>query len=180
MSELSTRLKSARLPERTVVICLRGDLVAELEELERAYTEAVNRPATSLADGGEAAEIATKVEAMRAEMSGEMLTIRLRALPRRRYNEMIAEHPPRLGDDGNVVDEDSTFGYDASTFFEALVRAAIIEPELDAGDWDALDAILTDNAFQQLANVAVMLNRRGVDVPFSLAASHNQRTSGAE
>lgn len=171
MDNLSERLRAARLPERTVAICLRGDLVAEFEDLERRYAEATQRPATSLADGGEGAEIAGRMEAIRQEMQSEMLTLRLRALPRRRWSELIVEHPARRDESGKLNEEDEAFGYNAATFFEALIRESAVDPQLTDENWADLDAVLTDSGFNQLANAAVILNRRGVDIPFSFAAS---------
>lgn len=170
MSDISARLKGARLPERTVEVCLRGDLVAEFEELERQYRAELNKPSTSLADGGNAVELGERMETVRADMAGEMLTLRLRALPRRRWSELIAEHPVRIGDDGTPNAEDENFGYNSDTFFEALIRESICDPQLSDENWQALDDVLTDSVFQQFANAAIMLNRRGVDVPFLPAA----------
>lgn len=180
MSDISARLKAARLPERTVEICLRGDLVAEFEQLDRQWRAAIDRPATSLADGGEGVEIAAQMEAVRADMQGEMLTLRLRALPRRRWSELVAEHPVRRSDDGTTHADDEQFGYNSSTFFEALVRESVIDPVLSHSDWATLDDVLTDSNFMALANAAVMLNRRSVDIPFSLAVSQTLTSSEPE
>src|SRR5690606_31840899 len=71
-----------------------------------------------------------------------------------------------------VDERDKYIGVNTDTFFPALIRRSTVEPELDDEDWDLLlNERLTSRQFDDLANAAGSLNRRGVDVAFSLAAS---------
>jgi hypothetical protein len=81
MTDIKSMLNGARLPERTVPICLRGDLVAEHEELERQLEEANRRASDSLAGNG-AGELADRIEALQEEMRAATVTFRVRALPK--------------------------------------------------------------------------------------------------
>jgi hypothetical protein len=71
------------LPERTVEICLRGDLVAEHQQAERELERAEKQAGNSLAGNG-AAEIAERIQALEAEMQENVYEFRLRGLPKRR------------------------------------------------------------------------------------------------
>jgi hypothetical protein len=62
MKNFKDLLGQAQLPEKTVEICLRGDLVAEFEETERALEQAEEdrEKANSLDGGSTVAELARK------------------------------------------------------------------------------------------------------------------------
>lgn len=171
--DVAALLADARRPERTVALCLRGDLQAEVEELERQLEEAAEAPGDKLSDGGAARALAEQIEAMRTEMKGSTVTFRLRALSRKAFADLVAKHPPAAGDE-----KGQSLGYDADSFFPALVAASAVEPELTGAQWDALlDDTLTSRQFGDLADAAMALNRRPVDVPFSFAASRTLRAS---
>lgn len=178
MRNFKTMLAEAKLPERTVEICLRGDLAADHEALERDLERAENTGADSLAGSG-ATALAERIEALEAEMREHTYTFRLRALPRPQWRALVAEHPPRKADDGSVVDSDR-IGVNADTFYEAIIRACLIDPELTDEEWASLAEALTDRQYEDLADLAWALNRREVDIPFSLAASRMRQASAAE
>ncbi|WP_229401912.1 hypothetical protein [Micromonospora okii] len=182
MSNIKDRIKSARLPERTVPICLRGDLTAEFEDLERQLEDALRTPATSL-EGDGAGSIAERMEVLRQQMRDDTTAFRVRAMPPPRWRAFCAEHPPRKTDAGEVDERDRLIGVNVETFYEALIRKSVVEPALDDEDWAALlgdDGVLTDRQFADLADAAWSVNRREVDIPFSLVASRMNRPSGTE
>jgi hypothetical protein len=177
MRDFKTMIKNAKLPERTISVCLRGDLVADHEEAERALEQAQQRPADSLAGNG-TSTLADRILALEEEMREQTYPFRLRALPRHEFRALMTEHPPRT--DGEGAREDGPFGVNRDTFFPALIRRSTIDPELDEQSWaELLDEQLTDFQFQELALGAWVLNAREVDVPFSRAASRvRQGTAG--
>jgi hypothetical protein len=180
-STFRDKLKQAKLPERTVPICLRGDLVADHEALERELKAAQDRPVDSLEGNGVGA-LVDRIEALQDEMREFTEDFRLRALPRRQFRELVAAHPPRRDPDSNdPVQEDAVLGVNRETFFDALIRAAVVEPELADDEWTELfDEKLTDRQYGDLEDAAWFLNRAEVDVPFSHAASRAKRSSGPE
>ncbi len=185
LKSFSDILGTAKLPEKTVQICLRGDLVADFEELERQLEEAqeARDNSDSLDSGAEVAELSEKIEALRAEMKEETYSFRLRALSRRAYRALIAEHPPRkvVDTEGKESIHDSDgFGFNTDTLLEPLLRMALIDPELTSSQFDDLLDRLTDRQFDDLASAAWLLNRQEVDIPFSRAASRNSRSSEHE
>lgn len=166
-------IRQARLPESVVPVCVRGDLAAEVEELNRRLAELKERPTDRLVGNPEARRIAEQIEALRAEMAEATVKFRLRALPHREYAKLEAQHPPRKDDD-----RDTTVGFNLETFPEPLIRACLVEPQLDDDAWQHLIDSLTFHQWDALFTAALMLNRREVSIPFSLAASRILRDSG--
>lgn len=164
--DIKQQIREAKLPENTVSICLRGDLVAEFERLDRLRAEQERVVTDSLAGSG-VRQIAEQMEALRTEMAGHVMVFRLRALTRPRWRDLMLRHPPR---DGHKVD--TFLGVNEDTFFASLLRECTIEPTLDDDDWTMLlTERFTDQQWDTLTTAAWNLNRKGVDVPFSLAAS---------
>ncbi len=185
---IKDKIKSARLPERTVPVCLDGALVAEIQAADRELKRLTEQPtADSLEGGGELRAVAERVEQLRQQMTESTVEFRLRAMPRRQWKAFIAQHAPRKDEEsGEIHPRDRNIGVNTATIYPALVRASVISPELDDEDWLALlgdedtDGALTDRQFDELANAAWLLNRDTVDVPFSLAASRILRSSEPE
>jgi len=195
------RLKGAKLPERSVPVCLRGDLVAEWEQAERDLERAQKQPDHSKEGVGVGA-LVERIEALQAEMSEHTEKFRLRALPRHKFRKLVIAHPPRKDGDEEIRREDNQLGLNRETFFPELIKASVVEPELDEDDWRELlgdtdevraeleaggradeirEGVLTDRQFGNLEDVAWFLNRAdGIDVPFSRAASLARRTTGTE
>lgn len=177
--DFATLLAAAKLPEKTVVVCLRGDLVAEHEELERQLEQADNKASDSLAGNG-AAEIAERIEALQDEMRASSYSFRLRALSGPAYRSFTADYPIRREEDGTAKREDLHFGFNMDTGFEPLTRLCLVDPEPTDDVWARLMDTLTDRQFDDIAMAAFTLNRGEIDIPFSRAASRLRRPSGDE
>jgi hypothetical protein len=196
---IKDRLRRAKLAERTVPICLSGDLVAEFEAAERALVDAQRKNTNSLAGDG-TGDILDRMSQLQEQMRDDTEIFRLRAMPKAKFRALVAAHPPRRTDDGQDVDErDKFIGVNTETFFDALIRASVVEPVLDDEDWRVLlgddedeqarieaegepveDGKLTDKQFDTLSDVAWYLNRGDVNIPFSPAASRMSRSSETE
>jgi hypothetical protein len=179
LKNFKAMLAEAKLPERTVEICLRGDLVADHETAERQLEQADKQGSDSLAGSG-AGEIADRLEALEQEMREHTYEFRLRALPKPAWRKLCGEHPPRRGEDNETVEPDRYVGINAETFYEAMIRSCLVDPELDDESWAQLSEALTDRQFEDLSDAAWAVNRREVDIPFSRAASRMKRDSAAE
>jgi hypothetical protein len=166
MLDIDAALAAAQLPERSVPLSLRGDLVAQVEVAEREL-EMLDRPADSLSSGGQRRAIAERIEALREEMRAGAVEFRMRALTRIRWSELLVAHPPRPDNNG-----DKLIGVNEDSFFGALIRECTVEPVLTEAQWTVLlDEKLTNLQYQTLADAVWSLNRRGVDIPFSPTAS---------
>lgn len=164
--DLAALLSAAKLPERTVDLCLRGDLQAEWEMLHRDLEEArlAAKTGASLA-GEQTAEITAIEESLRAvedTMAGSILTLRFRALNRNEFKSLGVAHPPRSEDK-----RDNLFGFNVETFNAALIRLCLVEPELDDEQWTQLLDVLTPGQYRECADTCEVLNHSQVDVPFS-------------
>lgn len=181
MKNFKTMLAAAKLPEREIPVCLRGDLAAEHEAAERDLEQAQKVASDSLAGNG-AAAIVERIEGLEALMREHSYPFRLRALPRHEFRGLMTSHPPRRKDDGDgILEEDVNLGVNRETFFPAMIRSAVVDPELTEDEWrDLLDHKLTDYQFQELAWAAWSLNNSEVSVPFSHAASRTKRASADE
>lgn len=148
---LPDALKNAGPPTKKVAICLRPDLVEEYEKLERS------RRRDTLGD---------KTVARRAELEDEIraatVTFTLKGLPRRRWTQLLAEHPAEKGNK-----EQEALGYNADSFHEALLHESVVDPALDEEAWERLDEILTEGHWQRLWLAAQSLNINSLDLPFA-------------
>ena len=163
MKDVKKLIRESRLPEETVPICLRGDLVAQFERLERELERAQQKPSDSLAGSG-ARAIAERMEAVREQMAAATVEFVLRAMPDDQWYDFRDGHPPRDGED-----KDQGLGVNVDTFFPALLRRSVVSPELDDEDWAALK--LTAKQRRDLNTAAWNVNQGDVDIPFSAAAS---------
>lgn len=179
LKSFKAMLAEARLPEKTVPTCLRGDLVAEHEQLNEQLEKLEKDAVDSLAGNG-GAELAEQIRALEEEMQQSTYPIRVRALSKPDYRAFMSEFPPRMDDEGKVSDDlDRMYGFNTELGFEPLVRRSIVDPELDDADFAELMTKLTDNQFNSLGIAAWLLNRGDIDVPFSRAASRlNRLTAG--
>jgi hypothetical protein len=201
LKNFKAMLAEAKLPEKSVPICLRGDLVADHEAAERDLEVAQKKPADSLAGNG-VGEIVERIEALEAEMREHTYDFRLRALPKPKFRAIVAAHPPRRDEDGSVVEQDRYIMANYDELLPALVRACTVDPELAPEDWRFLEvgddeetrarltaegredeireAALNDRQWGDLYDAAWFVNRGEVDVPFSRAASLVKRNSSGE
>lgn len=176
--EVQALIKAGRRPERTVSICMRADLQAEVQEVERQIMELEKAPAgaESLAGDPRARELSARHDLLRAQMIEHSVEFRLRGLSRRRWTELVAQYPP-----GKDNEADQMLGIAMDDFTEALVRQCTVEPELDDEDWDhLLGEVLTDGTYTLLGSAAWGVNKRDVNIPFSPAASQLRQTSDSE
>jgi hypothetical protein len=175
INEIKAAIRNAHRPERTVELCLASHLVAEWEQLERQRVAALKAAADSL-DGGEPLRIARQQDELTERMRAESITARLRAMPRAEHTRMLAEHPPRRDDDGQVLLTDLR-GYNAETYFPALIRRSWVDAETLT---ELLDVTLSQGQFDELAAAAITANRGKVDLPNLLVASTTTPSSGTE
>lgn len=172
MSTIKERLAAAKLPERSLQVCLRGDLAAEFDELERQLREArQTSPRRRVGSKADDTALAERIEALREQMASEMLTLRLRALPHAEWQELRRKHRD---------DEDKTnaLGIKLEPFLSDVLPRSVVEPEMDADDWERLNEVLSAGDFDRLTLTVYDLNSSGVDVPKSRLASLVMAESG--
>ncbi len=201
MSTFAEKMAGARAAERTVSVCLRADLVAELESLERQAEELrTARPTASKEDSGPAA-IVERIRELQAAMREDTETFRLRALSPRRYRTLREAHPPRRDEAGEINRGDQAMGFNRDTLLPELAWQCLVSPEMTPEQWrelvgdteteaarlaadgkadDAVDGLLTFRQWVDLMNAAYELNEGEIDVPFSPAALLMNRDTDGE
>ena len=112
-------------------------------------------------------------------------TYRVMALPRRRWEALKDEHPPRKDDDGNIEGADADQGVNVSTFFEAVIPESIVTVDDDPrsaermfSDREAEDFIgeLSGSDWRELCSIVWVVNEVGVGIPkLSMASVVRQR-----
>jgi hypothetical protein len=165
---------------------LMADLRHAVAVAERKLEQA-EKDAESSAGSARLADDSTSVADARAEVDKAKATfdsavddalnratvIKYRHIGRRRFRELLLEHPPREvdGEDGKKVDhpDDVQFGVNTETFPMPLLSYAdgeirtIVEPEFPtrAECQRFLDEELTEGQFDELWYAAYLLNRGG-------------------
>lgn len=175
-------LGQARPAERSIQVCLRGDLRAEWDDLKAQLDQSGGESLGGrLTDGAGRRRIAEQMVDLEEQMRAATVEFRIRALPRRRttgmppeqvvWHELINAHPARRDDKNEIIPVDR-MGVNADTFFDVLIRASVVDPVLSEDEWTRLlDEILSDRQFDELASAAWGVNRSDVSVPFSSIAS---------
>jgi hypothetical protein len=154
-------ITQAKPVSRSVEICLRGDLHADLEDATRdlaAAIDAKDQPATEAATA--------RVTDVRRAMADSVVTVRFEAMPRARWLALIAEHAPR---DGNTTDE--RLGFNTDALYAAAIRGSWVSPEATPADLDLLLERVNDGQFSDLADAAFSVNARSVFIPFGWRGS---------
>lgn len=163
----------AKLPEKTLALCLRGDLQAEWEDLERQLKAEQDDPSDdSLGGNVKARDLAERMEAIGQEMAESQIVFRFRGLSRKAYSDLCAKH--KAGED----DTASVDGLNWKTYPTALIAACATDPVMTVEQAEKLSDTVTDVQWDQLFEVALSVNRGQVSVPFSLAASAIAASTG--
>lgn len=168
MVNIDDVIAAARLPEKTVVLCLRGDLQAQWEELERRLGVVRERPDEPLGGHPEERELAEKMEAIREEMRSHEVTFRFRGMGSKAYSDLLLKHRADNNDDG---DDQAADGLNWKTYTIALVAACAIDPVMSEVQVDKLTEVIHGRAWDELVGAALVVNQSQVSVPFSLAGS---------
>jgi len=155
MSDIKTIIGEARRPERTVTVCLRPDLLADWQRAAEELQRVREAPRTSLDDAGPVA-LAQKVNDFERQMREASIEFVVRGLPPAKVRELQADS-----------DDDETLALD-------VLRASLVEPDLDDDDWTRLfgdDGALTLGEVGRLAEASNAVNFRSASVPSSRLAS---------
>jgi hypothetical protein len=159
-------IAGARRPETTVPLCMRGDLQAAWEQLDRDFDTADKEITEEVTNGGSSVR-AVKIAQQMAEIEQEMRTstviFTLRGLSRTRWKELVEAHPPVEGEDEGEVNEES--------FVTAMIAECCVEPMMTIEQAGRLRDEVTDGQWQELATASWQLNKSMIGIPFSLAAS---------
>lgn len=169
--DIAQILSRVELPTTSVTLCLRGDLVAEYEQLDAQLRDAA--PSISLA--GPASDTAARMDALRQEMLAHEAPFTFRALPAKRFAPLRRALPVRGKDE---TDEQAAAAY--HRWVCKLISASMAEPTVTEDEADQLADVLSDAQWSKLSNAAWSVNTEAASVPFSAAASALSRISDSK
>jgi hypothetical protein len=175
VSSFKERLAAAGPSTKTVTVIIGADL-GLLDEYERVSASLDDvKPADSLAGNGSRSDALARLAAIEAALAPHRFDFRVRGLDDKRWERLVAEHPPRQVD--GKPDPRDRIGWNMATFPAALVKVCVVEPQLDADDWlmllgdDDVQGLLPGSELDKLSAAGFRLSRVQVDVPFWSAAS---------
>lgn len=175
LADPGTLIRTAKHRTVTFPVCVDPDLVSEYEDLVAARSEAGVTPRDSLAAGSDVQQLDAQIAELLLRIEAATVVLRFRELPRPTFRALTDKHPPRKDEDGTLTHTEDFLGVNFETFHPELVRACLIEPELDAETTDLLIDGLGDRQWEDLTTVVWNLHRKSVNVPFSPAASPTRR-----
>lgn len=170
MSAIEDLKAKVRRPEKSVTLCLAGDLQVDFERLERELAQARETvPSGTLAGGTnpEATRIAQEIQALQAEMREHTETFRFKGLTRREYSDLVTATPPT----DEQREENPEADVDWDKFGVALISACCISHKMTEAEAGELVDILTAAQYNSLFQAAQAVNILGLDIPNSFTAS---------
>ncbi|MFE7954375.1 hypothetical protein [Streptomyces sp. NPDC057413] len=155
-------LKQARPRERTVMVCIRGDLAGEADRLSEELSK-VNQDwqPTDLTEEHPGRQIAAKLAELREQIKAAEVPFTLRYIGDRAYSDLLAAHPS---------DNDDQLFNDA-TFPRALIAASCVDPVMSEDQVADLFEVINEGEIKKVFDAAWDVHHSADVVPFSLAAS---------
>lgn len=157
-------LASVRPKTTTVRVCLRGDLLAQHEELERELAEAIRLDMTENRHA-QAPVIAAKVTALQKKIQAAEVEFTFTAVGQQAWTDLVVQHP------ATERDTEAGLDFDSSKFPVAAIAASCTNPVMTLAQAETLYERLNGGQWGELWQGCLRANVAGADVPFSLAAS---------
>lgn len=160
--DIEALLAEAELPETSVTLCLKGNLVSSFEALDAALQHLPAAP-SSLAGDSEAVRLAAELEQLRAQMKGFERVFSLRALPAMAFATLRAAQPEK---GTKTAEEYAAVHHD---WVVQIVAGTCYDPEMTPEQVDRLCGVLSDGQWRKLSNEAWSVNTDNSSIPFSVA-----------
>jgi len=159
-------------------VCLHPDLIGEYEQAVAERDDARVAARDSLAAAAPP-ELEQRVKDLLEQIENNTVTLTFKALTRPAFKALMDQYPPRKDAEGKLTHlADARLNVNIDEFFEPLIRASLISPELDDETMTVLiEERLTDGQWDDLTTQVWNLNEGKVDVPFSSAASRKTTAS---
>lgn len=178
VKSVKDKLKGLQRPRRAFRLNTRGDLRAQIELLDAELVTLRNRekdrPASSMriTDTSDSQALAARIQGLQDEMEESWLDLEVETQRYADWEEFKRKNPPR---EGNEVDANAGFNFDKLVF--EFVPKCVVEPELDAEDWEAIFDYCSPADLRNLGSTVYALHQIGTDIPLSRAASAVMRQS---
>lgn len=162
MPNIEDILKAAKPRQRTVQVCIRGDLASEAERLtdEVARVSRDWQP-SDITDEHPGRALAAQLAKVREQVKAAEVPFVMRYIGDRAYTDLLAAHP---SDKPNEL-------FDERTFTKALIVASCIDPKMTEEQAETLFETINQGEKQRLFDAAWEVHNGAEAAPFSLAAS---------
>lgn len=171
MASIEDILAKAQPRERTVRVCIAGDIAGELEtlqdELARVSSDWEPSDLTEVHPGR---EIADRMKTLREQARSAEVPFTLRYIGDKAYSDLLAAHP---------ADSDNE-AFNSATFPRALIAASCVDPVMTEEQAAELFEKLNQGEIKKLFDAAWDVHNAADVVPFSLAASALLAALGGE
>lgn len=159
-------LKARQLPQGSVSLCMRPDVLAEIAELERQIETLQNEdddPRMATRATETAADLADRIRALEADAAEFTMDLRLTGVSRLRWN--------KAKDAATSKDDEGTEALNLDGLMEGLFPESVISPEMTEGQRIEFLNGLTEGQWEKVIQTMWDLNRGGASVPKSMRAS---------
>lgn len=162
MASIEDILAKAKPRERTVMVCIAGDVAGELDrlqdELSRVSSDWEPQDLTDVHPGRALAE---QMKALREQARAAEVPFLLRYIGDKAYSDLMAAHPS----------SDDSQAFDSETFPRALIAASCVDPVMTEEQAAQLFEKINEGEIKKLFDAAWDVHNASDIVPFSLAAS---------
>jgi hypothetical protein len=151
-------LADAKPITKSTRICLRGDLIGEVESLHDELS-------TTRPDDNRFEQIATRIEKLTDEVRTHEVEFTFRSMGRRAWHQLVAEHPPTT--------EQRALGADFNTMTMpviAMATSCIAPAGATLQTFEDLDEQLTDGQWNQIWAACHAANTNSGNVAYSALA----------
>lgn len=174
---LDAIIAGARLPERTLRLCTRGDLLGELDDVEGRLEELVDEDGEPfdedlpLGEESEYSRLVTRSRQIRAEMAKHMIAVKVRALGSGKWKQFDEQWR-----------DSKTNGSWKKGMDDALIIASAISPVIpDQKQLDRFREVFSKGQVDSIFQAALVANTRsGLDIPklpdFLAGQKHEERS----
>lgn len=190
LDDLRKGSTAAALPERSYALCIRRDLLAEMDRLDRdlatqriAAADEDKKPPARKGQGEDPAAVAirTRIAELDTQIDENTGDLTLRAIQDGEWRRFADDHPAR---DGNERDQSITYGFCNTDDLIAnlnLWAARWNDDQLGDGDWDTLLAPTASGGdLKALANLVVQMQEAADDPKWLLHVLQGGQTSSVE
>ena len=171
MSAIDDVLAKIKPPTASVRVCLRGDLLGDLDLINEDLAQFAGWVPTSLSDPTPRAELLAAKAELETQMRAESATFRFQNIGDEAWSDLNAAHPPREG-------RENKENFNAATFPTALISAAATDPTMTVDQTKTLLNGFTLTQRNQIFASAYAANVRSVDVPFLPPAFDKAQSTG--
>lgn len=158
---IAALLKQVKPAQASIRLCLRGDLLGQLDLIRDDLGRHDGWTPDALSDTDPRVELRADLAALEQEMRDATAVFTFQSIGDKAWSDLLAAHPAREGQEES---------FDPATFPVALIAASGMDPVMTEDDVRELFDVFTLQQRNALFSAAYSANIRGVDIPF-LSAS---------